>query len=123
MGKRTTPINVARMRELLDVDPSSSTGLRWKISRSNLVKDGDEAGHLNRERYVTVRVDGKSYKAHRIVWALTHDRDPGRFDVDHEDHDTANNAPENLRLATVSQNMRNRRGATRGSSSRFLGVS
>lgn len=43
--------------------------------------------------------------------------------VDHINHDELDNRRCNLRVVTKSENIANRRGAQRGSSSRFLGVS
>lgn len=66
--------------------------------------------HLGSGQYKHVRINGKKYLLHRIVWALANGRwpTPG-FEVDHINRDTRNNHPDNLRELTLSQNIRNRR--------------
>lgn len=70
--------------------------------------------------YRTVKLGGKRYGAHRIVFALTHDRWPAD-EIDHADGDPLNNRPENLREATRSQNRANTR-AGRNNTSGVKGV-
>lgn len=56
---------------------------------------------------------------HRLILGAT---DPKIF-IDHINHDTLNNTEANLRLATCSQNLMNKRRSLTNSSSKFKGVS
>ena len=72
----------------------------------------------NSERgYRQVRVNGKKYYYHRLVFFLAYGWWPDK--VDHKDGDTSNNLPTNLRAATTGQNGANR---VPGGRSKFLGV-
>lgn len=61
--------------------------------------------------YLTMKVDGEVYYAHRLAWFYHYGEWPSDF-VDHIDENRANNAISNLRLATAAQNAA-RRSTTR----------
>ena len=82
--------------------------LVWRIDRGGKAKAGTQAGSFLKNGRLAVKVLGKQYYVHRIVWALTHGKDPGMLQIDHRDGDHTNNSPENLRLATHGQNVQNR---------------
>jgi hypothetical protein len=68
--------------------------------------------------YASLQIDKRRYLTHRIVWLHTKGWLP-KQDLDHRDGNRTNNAIENLRLATVSQNNANqvrtsRKGFPRG---------
>ena len=65
---------------------------------------GKIAGYSGFKGYVTVRIDGHNYMAHRLIWAHVHGEIEDGFFVDHADRNPSNNRISNLRLATVSQN-------------------
>jgi len=75
--------------------------------RMNARDAGKEAGTLRSDGYVHVRLDGRLYLAHRIIWSMSNNHRLGNLEIDHLDRDTANNRPENLRPATRSENARN----------------
>ena len=80
---------------------------------------GKPAGSCDGKR-VQIKLDGRLYKAHRIVWLLSYGVWP-KQDIDHADGDPANNKVSNLRLATNQQNQFNR-GASKRNTSGYKGV-
>lgn len=100
------PLDTEKMASKLIIDPSSPTGLRWKVDHWKM-KAGDVAGTVKNTGHCTVNFYGKRFHAHRIVWALHHQRDPGPYTIDHIDRNPANNDPANLRLATYEGQVRN----------------
>jgi len=90
------------------VDPSSCTGLKWKISPSTCVKIGDKAGTLTPQGYYQVRFGGQGFKNHRIIWALSKGFDPDQFEIDHINGDRGDNRIENLNLVSRRQNFHNK---------------
>lgn len=106
---KTLPLDIAlraRLRELIELDCTSRGELCWKVRRGP-ARAGSPAGCLGPNGYWYVRIDDKLYLAHRIVWALTHDDDPGDRQIDHIDGNRGNNDPDNLRLATHGENCHN----------------
>lgn len=55
---------------------------------------------------LAVWVDNGSFLAHRIIWKMVYGLDPD--EIDHIDHDRANNRLSNLRSVTRAENMKNR---------------
>lgn len=106
-------MHASQLTDLLAYDPSSPTGLKWRVDRRGVVKAGDNAGSV-----LTYRRDGKScwqiqalgrvQLAHRIIWELISGPIPEGLQIDHIDGDRLNNRIENLRLVTPALNMRNR---------------
>ena len=79
----------------------------WKFSRSGVKDDGNGAGHLHKSGYSFVRINGKGYAIHRLVWTMFNGDIPETKMVDHIDRNRSNNKIENLRLATRQENNRN----------------
>lgn len=67
--------------------------------------------------YARGLVNGKSVKMHRLIMGVGPNEQ-----VDHINHDTLCNLRENLRICTLAENNRNRK-STRGSASKYVGVS
>lgn len=108
------------LRKLLRYDPE--TGLLWWIkTNSQRAPAGSVAGCLSkRTGYVSVGVNGKRMRAHRVVWMMVYNEIPS--EIDHIDGDRSNNRIENLRLVSRSGNNQNR-GVQRNNTSGATGVS
>ena len=85
------------------------------------VQIGNEAGGENAEGYRIISINRKLYKAHRLIWLMTHGSMPSG-QIDHKNGCKADNRIENLRLVTPSENKRNS-GAYANNSSGYKGVS
>lgn len=85
---------------------NSETGsFSWKeTSRRGFI--GKWAGHVNRRGYTSIRLDGKSYLAHHLVWLAETGAFPKQF-IDHINRNPADNRFCNLREVTHAENMRN----------------
>ena len=114
-------MDIKRLREVLSYAPDTGK-LTWKVRVANRVHVGDEAGYPNSVGYRALELDGKSYLAHRVAWALGHGQVPIK-DIDHADGDRCNNALCNLRLVTHNENLQNQRKAMRNNRTGLLGVS
>ena len=108
-----------RLVELLTYSPD--TGIfSWKKNRRGVIRKGYSAGHLHSRGYVSICVDGISYKAHRLAWLYVNGKPP----VDQIDHINGvrdDNRIANLREATNAENHQNQ-GLHSTNSSGFPGV-
>ncbi len=100
-----TELTAARLRELLYYEPKTGV-FTWKVPPRN-AKAGDIAGGVRRDGYVSIRCSGASYVAHRLAWLYMKGDWPAQ-DIDHRDGNRANNAFDNLREASDSENAQNR---------------
>ena len=90
---------------------SPTTGLfTYKIKPNQKIVIGSIAGSINKNGYRLIQINKKFYKASRLVWMYVYGEDPGNLTVDHIDRNRANDAIDNLRLATKQQQMFNRSG-------------
>ena len=112
------------LQEMFIIDLTSPSGLCWSKAPSSWIKAGTNAGskrtgdHYWRIRW---RYQGHDveYLAHRILYALQTQIDPGEMFIDHVDNDKDNTKP--LRLVTKLQNAHNRNGR-KNTSSKYTGV-
>lgn len=108
------PLPLAYIKEHLAICNESPSGLKW-ITRKRGRAVGPAGSPLG-NGYHRVRLQGTEYLSHRIAHALHTGSDPGVMFIDHHDGDVANNRPDNLRLATHSQNGQNRKTQANNSS-------
>jgi hypothetical protein len=103
VGRRQNTMTLAEASALFSYEPATGM-LRWKVARGK-IKPGDLVS-CKSNGYFSVMVDGRNFKAHRIIWLLAKGEWP-TDEIDHRDGNPANNKPRNLRLATSSQNKMN----------------
>lgn len=94
-----------RLRQHLHYDPVSGV-FTWLVPLARNVRVGAEAGCLKADGYISIGIDGKQYKAHRLVWLYTYGVWPEQ--LDHRDRNRTNNRLLNLRLADNHLNGVNR---------------
>lgn len=99
-----------------------STGaLTWKISPAQCIKPDKVVGSINKlSGYRLLSFNKKTYRSHRIIWALMTGYWPSN-NIDHINLNRADNRWVNLREATAQENMRNKKSA-KNSSSHYKGV-
>ena len=112
-------MNIDRLNELLTYDPYTGE-LRWKVDRAQK-KAGDIAGTKRPDGRRSVQIDGKLLLGYRIAWAMHYNEQPPKY-IDHINTNPGDDRIINLRAATQSENMRNRR-VKSGTSSGTKGVS
>lgn len=115
-------ITLEQARELFDY--SADTGVvSWKKCTATWVRRGAVAGHRDSHGYITIRVRGVGYRAHRIAWLLANGIWP-EGDIDHINGDRLDNRLANLRVVSRQGNQQNmRRAPSSNKSTGLLGVS
>lgn len=86
--------------------------LYWKIKVANRIKQGDLVGNFSKIDYKRVKLLGKTYLVHRVIYEMMMGSIPEGYQVDHINGDKLDNRIENLRLATPEQNSKNTKGRT-----------
>lgn len=90
-----------RVKELFLYAPESGE-LSWRVAPVQVRKNSSI------RTYKLFGVNGRSYRAHRLIWLYMTGKWPTYF-IDHKDGNHLNNRWENLREATPQQNVRNQR--------------
>lgn len=96
------------LEDYLEISALSPTGLVWVRSPAHSVKAGSHAFTNVVNGYYQDGFQGKYYKAHRVVYYLHHGKWPDG-EIDHIDGNRKNNLIANLRDATKSQNIQNKK--------------
>jgi hypothetical protein len=92
----------------------------WKLNKGSTGKAGNEAGGQNCG-YIRIKLNRKSYKAHRIAWLLTYGSWP-EDQIDHINGNGLDNRLENLRAVSSGENLRNQK-IPKNNTSGTIGVS
>lgn len=97
-----------RLHEVFSYSPITGE-LTWQNLPIDLVYlNGQQAGFMTDRGWRRIRLDGKQYRAARLVWCWVTGEDPGDLTVDHIDRCRDNQAWHNLRLADRKQQRANR---------------
>ena len=117
--KPHSPLMVEYLRECFSYDPETGV-LIWRrrppehfatkraCTTWNVCCSNKQAGHINGLGYREIRLNGAIYRAHRLIWKLVTGEEPPAI-IDHRDGDGENNKWNNLRVATSTQSLFNRR--------------
>jgi hypothetical protein len=94
-----------RLKAVLSYDKTSGV-FTWKTRVSNRIHVHDNAGSIGNFGYLYIRIDGVLYRAHRLAWFYVHSVWP-KNQIDHINHNPANNAISNLRDVSNAENCQN----------------
>ena len=100
-----TDIN-KRLRHLMQYDPQSGRFVYINKPNHHAEVLGKEAGSIHTRGYRHIKIDGKSYKAHRLAYLYMIGAWPTE-EIDHINGNPADNRWENLRAASSYQNKQN----------------
>ncbi len=115
-------LTLERLRGLIDYNADTGA-MTWRVKRGRTALAGGICGTPHpHDRYLMVKIDGRSYKLHRLAWLYVYGEWPTE-DVDHIDGDRGNNRIANLRALSRKENAQNRRRAHAGNLTGLLGVS
>lgn len=98
-------IDAAKLNELFTYNKG-----KLLVNQPNLrsrLRPGDRAGGTSKNGYRTVRIHGKVYLEHRIIYIMTHGSCPKY--IDHINGDRQDNRIENLRPCDLTENQQNKK--------------
>ena len=96
------------LRQRFDYDPETGL-LTWRargVPNVDARLVGKVAGRFHARGYISVRLDGEAFYAHRIIWKMVTGFDPPD-QIDHENHIKSDNRLSNLQPASYETNGRN----------------
>ena len=95
------------LKKYLNYNPITGIFTWIKLASINQIKIGSLAGALiKRDGYIVIKINNKSYRAHRLAWLYMTGKWPNHF-IDHINLNRADNKFSNLREATNKENCRN----------------
>jgi hypothetical protein len=110
------PLTQEQLKKSLRYEPE--TGLFY----SRITNKSDPFTAKNNWGYILIKTHGRTYRAHRLAWLYVYGEFP-ELQIDHINGVPDDNRIENLRIATLAENMRNLRKKRTGATSQFKGVS
>lgn len=113
-----TELTQSRLKELLNYNPDTGE-FSWLVAAGRVMR-GAKAGHLHSGGYRHIQIDGKVYRAHRLVWLYMTGAWPSD-QIDHRNVVRDDNRWDNLREATNAENCQNAN-LYKNNRSGFMGV-
>lgn len=99
------------VQAMFDYDPETGW-LTRRVSRQGQAKAGDRAGNVEWTGHRRVKIQGRSYREHHIIWLYVTGLMP-KEEIDHINGNPGDNRIANLRECGRVQNLHNRRVQTR----------
>lgn len=96
------------LNDIFKYEKESFSFIVNQTNRGTRAREGQPSGGLDSKGYLSVKVNGKLMKVHRIVWMLHFGEIPDGQEIDHIDRNKYNNDITNLRLADRYTNNQNR---------------
>lgn len=103
--RHNNKMDLQMLQKLLEYNYESGK-FYWKVNTKN-TSVGQEAGTLTDTGYIRITVNKIKFKAHRLAWLFYYCEAPNVV-IDHINNSRIDNRICNLRIATQSENNRNR---------------
>jgi len=114
-------ITQSQLKEQLHYNPDTGIFTN-RVYRSGRALKGAIAGHIcNTHGYVIIKINEKRYQAHRLAWLYMYGNFP-KDDIDHINHNRADNQIVNIRAVSRQENLRNK-SKSKNNTSGVIGVS
>lgn len=110
-----------RLKEVLHYDHDTGV-FTWITKIGTRVKSGDNAGCNDGKGYLSIMIDYKNYRCHRLAWLYVYGVLPSGK-IDHRDTIRNHNWISNLRDVTHVVNLQNQKKCHKHNATGFLGVS
>lgn len=94
--------NIEELNKIFTIDFNNG-----KIYHKTGRNKDKEINNITKGGYNRVYLNGKQYKAHRLIYCMYHGYIDESLDIDHIDRNPYNNSISNLRLVTTSINLKN----------------
>jgi hypothetical protein len=98
-------IDQETVKKLFHYDAESGM-LLWRNGNGRNVKPWQEAKAPNGQGYYTVKINGTSYRVHRLIWLYVHGNFPDKY-IDHKNRVRNDNRLCNLRDVNTTDNAQN----------------
>lgn len=98
-------IDQETVKKLFHYDAESGM-LLWRYGNGRNVKPWQEVKALNSQGYYTVKINGTSYRVHRLIWLYVHGNFPDKY-IDHKNRVRNDNRLCNLRDVNTTDNAQN----------------
>lgn len=107
--KKPNVVNQHYVRKILKYDGLTGNFI-WRYTNPlvSSIRKGNVAGTTDSLGYKRIKIFGKVYFYHKLIWMYLHGDEPMLNDIDHIDRNPSNNKLANLRLVTRKLNCRNR---------------
>jgi len=97
----------AYLKEVLYYNQENGN-FHWRNPAGTKTKPWAKAGAIESKGYISINLKKRFYKAHRLAWLYVHGSMP-KNEIDHINHNVADNSIANLRDVTRGQNVENTR--------------
>lgn len=97
-------IQTEELCKYLYYDSTSISCLRWAVTKGPKAKKDSIAGTKTPKGYYRVKLHGKVYSVHRLVWQLLNSEIDPLLVINHIDNNPSNNIISNLEVCTRKDN-------------------
>jgi hypothetical protein len=116
---KETLLDQQKVKQILDYEISTGY-FYWKERTALCIQEGMQAGSYTTAGYIQIAINRYVYRAHRLAWLYVYGQWPKGI-LDHINRKKDDNRVENLRLVSITDNLKNQ-GISKNNTSGVKGV-